>query len=213
MAEPMPARLDQHITRFFELSSEAMAVADSRGQLKKVNAAFQRILGHKETDMMDTNYLELVHPDDLERSRAFLELVGTSDESAQYEVRVRHSDGSYIPMVWNVTGVPDAHVVLGLGIDISNLRAAERQEKADLAADLRRRQALQVNDDLTQGLVVAKYALEQGEIETAKEAVYATLRSAQRIAEGLLEDSGEHSAIKPGDLVRGKAASFEETAP
>lgn len=210
MTEPAPTGLDQHIARFFELSKEAMAIADTSGHLKRVNHAFRELLGYREDELIERDYLELVHPDDLEEARAVLHSAVSGDEPVQYMVRVARADGNYLEMLWTVNGVPEGDVVLGTGIDISRLMASGEHEKAMLAADIRRRQALQVNDDLTQGLVVAKYALEENEIEQARDAVQQTLRSAQRIAQRLLEESDEFDAIQPGDLVRGKAASFEK---
>jgi PAS domain S-box-containing protein len=208
VTEPMPARLDQHISHFFELSSEAMVVADGRGRLERVNGAFQRILGYAETED-ELSYLELVHPDDFGGARAALESAAT-DQSTRSEVRVKRADGSFILMLWMLNRVAQDDVLLGIGIDITELKDAEAEERTLFDADLRRRQALQVNDDLTQGLVVAKYALEEGEIDKAKEAVYATLRASQAIADRLIEHSGEQVALKPGDLVKGGPAHIEE---
>ena len=69
--------------------------------------------------------------------------------------------------------------------------------------DMRQRQALEINDNVVQGLAVAKYALDVGDEERAYEAVARTLASARGIITNLLggEDLG------PGDLVRGEAAN------
>jgi signal transduction histidine kinase len=74
--------------------------------------------------------------------------------------------------------------------------------------ELRQRQALEINDNVVQGLAVAKYALDAGDEAKAYEAVARTLVSARGIISNLLggEDLG------PGDLVRGEAANPREVA-
>jgi len=77
--------------------------------------------------------------------------------------------------------------------------------------ELRQRQALEINDNVVQGLAIAKYALDAGDEQKAYEAVARTLTSARGIISDLLggEDSGQ---LGPGDLVRGEAANPTEAA-
>jgi signal transduction histidine kinase len=72
--------------------------------------------------------------------------------------------------------------------------------------ELRQRQALEINDNVVQGLAIAKYALDAGDEAKAYEAVARTLTSARGIISDLLggEDPGH---LGPGDLVRGEAAN------
>jgi signal transduction histidine kinase len=70
---------------------------------------------------------------------------------------------------------------------------------------LRQRQALEINDNVVQGLSVAKYALDTGDEAKAYEAVAKTLRSARDIISDLLADTS--AQLGPGDLVRGEAAN------
>lgn len=65
----------------------------------------------------------------------------------------------------------------------------------------RRRRALQLNDDVVQGLAVAKLSFEAGRERDAREAVDRTLTTAQAILSELVEESEERE-LEPGDLVR-----------
>jgi hypothetical protein len=76
-------------------------------------------------------------------------------------------------------------------------------------AQLRRRQALEINDNLVQGLVAAVYALEMGETETSGTFLGRTLTAARAMMDDLLEPlDGE--GLQPGDLVRSSAAVIGE---
>ena len=75
----------------------------------------------------------------------------------------------------------------------------------DREAETARKRALELNDEVVQGMSVAKYALEGGEISTAKRAVTHTLEAARQIVSDLLAVSGS-AAIEPGDLIRERPA-------
>jgi len=78
-----------------------------------------------------------------------------------------------------------------------------------LFEDLReqQRQALQINDNIVQGLTVAHLALEVGDVEKGAAALDETLASARVIISGLLlQDRASGARLGPGDLMRKEAA-------
>jgi len=72
--------------------------------------------------------------------------------------------------------------------------------------ELDRKRALELNDEVVQGLSVAKYAFESGETRTARHAIDHTLEAARQIVRDLLGASGDGKPIGPGDLVRERPA-------
>lgn len=79
---------------------------------------------------------------------------------------------------------------------------------AKLFDDLRerQRQAVELNDNVVQGLVAAQLALSLDEREVGAEAIADTLTKARAIITDLLGESGSELELGPGDLVRGRAA-------
>ncbi len=75
----------------------------------------------------------------------------------------------------------------------------------------RRRQALEINDNVVQGLTSAVYSLEQDDVLQAGSFLQRTLSAARNMMDDLLEPSGEE--LHPGDLVRSSAANLDRTAP
>jgi len=72
---------------------------------------------------------------------------------------------------------------------------------------LRRRQALEINDNVVQGLVAASYALEQGSVPSSQAYLDQTLSAARAMMDDLLEPlDGE--GLQPGDLVRTTPAAI-----
>lgn len=64
----------------------------------------------------------------------------------------------------------------------------------------RERRALELNDEIVQGLVVAMYALRNGRIETGERAVDETLERARALVESQLQDLHGAGAPEPGAL-------------
>lgn len=71
----------------------------------------------------------------------------------------------------------------------------------------RQRQALEINDNIVQGLVVAETALALDQRERSQEALEATLASARQIISDLLGEMGTEVRLGPGDLRRRQAST------
>ncbi|MGK2947281.1 MAG: hypothetical protein ACSLFP_01790 [Acidimicrobiales bacterium] len=86
----------------------------------------------------------------------------------------------------------------------------ELMRGAALFADLkeRERQALQIHDEVVQGLVVAKMALDLDQTEQSKEVLAATLASASGIIDDLIGKSRSELQLGAGDLVRERPAEI-----
>lgn len=71
----------------------------------------------------------------------------------------------------------------------------------------RQRQALEIHDNVVQGLATAKLNFETDRYDEGMRAVEATLDASRRIITDLLGDEGSESALAPGDFRRARAAS------
>jgi GAF domain-containing protein len=76
----------------------------------------------------------------------------------------------------------------------------------------RRRRALELNDEVVQGLAVAHLALQTGGEQQAREAIATTLGAVQDIVAELLETAGDRGRLRPGDLVRATHASISPSS-
>jgi signal transduction histidine kinase len=87
------------------------------------------------------------------------------------------------------------------GVATEGLRVETHEQKLERRP--RQRQALEINDNIVQGLTVAKYAMDAQDTARAKEAVERTLKAARKIVTDLLnEDEVDYLHLGPGDLVR-----------
>jgi hypothetical protein len=110
---------------------------------------------------------------------------------------------------WDIFGAAVAFFYLSLrGSYASVLRGAQMFEDFKV----RERQALEINDNIVQGLAVARMALESGDDEDTRVAIEDTLRRSQALISDLL-GTDELDAIGPGDLRRKEAAGVALDGP
>jgi hypothetical protein len=88
-------------------------------------------------------------------------------------------------------------------------------EGAQMFEDLRvrERQALEINDNIVQGLTVAKYAMTIGAHEQSERAIQDTLVRARAIITDLLGEPGTAGELGPGDLRRIAPAAVVDKEP
>ena len=318
---------DSASTHFFDHSVDLLGILSLEGKFIRVNKAYERALGWSESELVGMSIMDLIHPDDLERTLSELQrLVSSGRLTADFQVRVRTKDDEYrwflasgTPIVsegaiysvavditerkiaehklassearlaevqalanlgsyeWNVEeqtitwsdelfriyGVelgtfepsyesllsfnhPDDvdHVkqviaagfaqrspvdfeyrivrdtgevrhlhargkvevddqgrpvkLIGAVLDVTDRKEAERTRRELEEIRAQQHQALEINDNIVQGLVVAQLALDEGQPEVARRVIQDTLDAAQSIVSDLLANA----EIKPGDLVR-----------
>ena len=101
-------------------------------------------------------------------------------------------------------------VTAGVGVWYWSLRKTygPLMRGAKLFEDMkeRQRQALEINDNIVQGLAVAHLALASKDESRSLEAMEATLAKARTIISDLIGEANEETRLAPGELVRTKPA-------
>jgi PAS domain S-box-containing protein len=127
-----------HLPHLFELSPDLLAAAGFDGMLKLFNDSWERHLGYTREQLTTTPYLEFVHPDDLEPTRAAIARLAEGERIDEYECRLIHADGAVRRYQWS--GGPGVDAFYIVGRDVTERRELE-EELADRAARLERTNA------------------------------------------------------------------------
>ena len=99
---------DQQFRQAFEHSLIGMALISPNGQWERVNQSLCEILGYSETELQNMNIQDVTHPDDLPRSRFFLQdLTDGEKKNVKLEKRYIHKDGSIIWVMLAATMLKD----------------------------------------------------------------------------------------------------------
>ncbi len=161
------------------------------------------------------DFLDVLHPEDRGAVQSAIEAACRAGESFSVEHRVVHPDGSVHWIGGRGHVRSDEHGVplrmVGTAQDTDERRTAEAAAMQLREVADRRRQALELNDQVAQGLSVASFALSLGELETARTAVTGTLDTVQNMVSQLWGEHAEGSAPEAGDLRRGRAAKVSSS--
>jgi PAS domain S-box-containing protein len=118
-------RAQDELDRFFTLSLDLICVAGFDGYFKRVNPAWERQLGWREDELITRPYLDLIHPDDVEPTRAAASRLADGNDVIYFENRYRHKDGTWRWLLWASTPVPTDQVIYATARDITERKAAD----------------------------------------------------------------------------------------
>ncbi|MDX6487342.1 MAG: hypothetical protein QOF43_2495, partial [Gaiellaceae bacterium] len=146
-AEAAKQENERNLETFFTLSLELLCIADNEGHLQRVNPAWAETLGWTIDDLTARPFLELVHPDDRERTLRAIEENATGPAAAvvEFENRYRCQDGSYRWFQWSTAAAPTQNLIYAAGRDITDRKEAESTLR-DLAEELEGRFAARTAD-------------------------------------------------------------------
>jgi PAS domain S-box-containing protein len=106
--------------RFFALSLDLLTVAGFDGYLKRVNPAWERLLGWGMDELLAKPYAEFIHPEDRERTMAeAARLAEPGTETRDFELRFATRDGKWKWLLFSAQGSADDQVIYAVGKDIT----------------------------------------------------------------------------------------------
>src|SRR6185295_14445723 len=86
--------------RFFTLSIDMLAIAGFDGIFRQLNPTWEKVLGFSEKELQSGNFINFVHPEDLEATQLSLRNILERDQPGSFENRYRCKDGSYRWLSW-----------------------------------------------------------------------------------------------------------------
>jgi len=133
----------------WQLSPDLLGALNSKGYFETSNPAWEAVLGWSQAEVAGMSIFELLHPDDLEHTRAGFELTQIGQPALRFTNRYRCKDGGYRWISW--VGIPEDGYVYCTGRDITAERAAE-VELAQAQQALRQAQKMEAIGQLTGGI-------------------------------------------------------------
>jgi PAS domain S-box-containing protein len=123
--------------RFFNLSSDLMAIRGTDGDFTRVNPAFEQTLGYSRQELLKRRFRDIVDPAG-ESPADLLNELSSRGGPVRFENRCLRSDGSVVWLDWTMAS--DHGVIYGVARDISERRRQQHELRvlADQQASLRR---------------------------------------------------------------------------
>lgn len=120
----------QSFKDLFDLSNDLICLTDNQGFFRKVNPAFEKVLGYKHKELLTLSFLDLVHPEDVEATRQQVEAIALRPSTANFVHRFKSNSGKYKILQWVITSEPVAGTFFGIARDITEEKSKELELQA-----------------------------------------------------------------------------------
>jgi PAS domain S-box-containing protein len=115
MPSPSLASLSDYIDQLLE----AICVVDANGHFLYLSSGCERIFGYQSSEMIGRSMIELVHPDDRERTLLAASEIMSGDEKIDFENRYIRKDGQIAHIQWSARWSEDHNVRVAVARDIT----------------------------------------------------------------------------------------------
>ena len=118
---------ERELLNFFRLSVDMLCITTLDARFVKFSESFPVSLGRTEQELMDTPFLELIHPDDLEQTKIQVKKLSQGEKVIGFENRYRKKDGTYILLSWKAMLNQEDGLIYAHATDITHKREFENQ--------------------------------------------------------------------------------------
>ncbi|MGB5892603.1 MAG: PAS domain S-box protein [Ignavibacteriaceae bacterium] len=91
--------------KFFDESIDYLCLAGFDGYFKRINIAFEKLLGLNTDEILAKPFVDFIHPDDISKTLIEIDKLSKGSLTVNFENRFRNADGDYRNLHW--TAYPD----------------------------------------------------------------------------------------------------------
>ncbi len=105
------------LNHFFELNIDLLSIADLTGRFIKLNPAWEWTLGYSREELMESQFFDFVHPDDISKTEQAMSKLAENKKVSSFINRYKKKDGSYCHLEWSA--VPYDSFIYATARDVS----------------------------------------------------------------------------------------------
>jgi PAS domain S-box-containing protein len=194
------------LSAFFDVSLDMLCIRDMQGRFVKASPSWHRTLGYTVEELIGTPMLALIHPDDVEPSRAQMSQADGEGDIVGFINRYRHKGGVYRHLEWRARRFGE--FVFGVARDVTDRLALEAEtraarEAAEVAnrakSDFLANMSHEIRTPLN-GVIGLIDALSRTELQSGQREMVELIRGAGVTLERLVSDILDVSKIEAGLL-------------
>ncbi len=120
----------QTLSQYIDLLLDAICVVDEAGNFVFVSSGSERVFGYSPQEMTGRHILDLLHPDDREKTlRAAAEIMA-GQPNIDFENRYIHKNGQVIHLLWSARWSSMEKCRVAVARDITRLKRSEARQAA-----------------------------------------------------------------------------------
>ncbi|MBF0621214.1 MAG: PAS domain S-box protein [Magnetococcales bacterium] len=117
----------QTLNKFFDQPMNLHIIAHQDGTILRVNKGWFGILGYQPHELEGSTFLELVHPDDVDKTLEEMSKLSKGLLTFYFENRYRHKDNSYRLLAWSALSTPEDNTIYAVASDITERTHAVKE--------------------------------------------------------------------------------------
>lgn len=119
--------LEAESARHFDLSLDMISTVGFDGCFKRVNPAFERVLGYRPDELVGRPFLDFVHPDDRERTEREAASLSDGAKTMQFQNRYFAKDGEVLWLEWTSIPLLEEGLIYGVARDVTERKVLEQE--------------------------------------------------------------------------------------
>ena len=117
---------EEEVQRFFDLAVDLFCIASNNGYFLRTSRSFTTTLGYSETELREKPFLELVHPEDRERTMGEIDFILRGGTSRNFENRYLSKKNEYVTLSWTATFDAESQLIYASAKDVTERKALEQ---------------------------------------------------------------------------------------
>ena len=119
------AIMSEDLAPFFDLSLELLCIAGIDGRFRRINPAFESLLGYTNEELLARPFFDFMVPDDRDSAIAELASLRRGRSTIRFENRVFCKDGSIRCLAWTASPATPEGLIYAAARDITDAKAGE----------------------------------------------------------------------------------------
>ncbi len=121
------ARAEHAYQQIMDHSLDVICTFDAEGRFIQVSRACEALWGYRAEELVGRRFLDLVHPDDREKTVAAATSIMGGKAAREFENRYLRPDGSAIPVVWTAQWSEQQQIMFGVARDVTTRQQIEAE--------------------------------------------------------------------------------------
>ncbi|MGM0553731.1 MAG: diguanylate cyclase domain-containing protein [Pseudomonadota bacterium] len=119
-----------HLDKVLDLLIDTVCVVDAEGRFVFISASCEDLLGYTQEELIGRNMVDLVLPEDRERTLQAATTVMDGNPLVHFENRYVRKDGGVVDIMWSARWSEADRLRFAVARDITELKHAERKHRA-----------------------------------------------------------------------------------
>jgi len=170
---------------FFEQPLNLHLIAQFDGTICRVNDGWNYLLGYTKNDLINTLFLDLIHPEDIATTTQEMAHLEQGISTLHFENRYQHKNGEYRLLAWSAIASVEDQLIYAVAHDITELeqtqKSLRRAQKMEAVGQMAGGIAHDFNNIL--GIILGNLSLLKGQVSCDEKTVnrlHTIEKSAQR---------------------------------